>query len=492
MTTDDAHIADEKRKEIVLAVRNSIKLAISLIITLGIAFAVRFWIPKFFGPEAFGKLNFADRLTFAIFCFATLGADSYIEKKVAVRAEHASEFMGAFLLVRLVVFFLLLVAIAVILTLMGKDAQVHHLVFLFAVGQIFYVTNETFTALLEAKGTVNEVVFWRTASKIVWGGGIVAGALIWHRVEVVAVAFLVSEFIKVPMLLAASRKHLELKLLLNWAAAKAMIWASFPFFVNFLSHTLYASVDVVMISGLTTDEEVGWYGAAMNLNGVVLLLMPVVNAVVLPMTARIAQLGEEALGETIRAAVRLMLTATVPLALLVAINAEYLVAFLFGDAYAPTVTSLRIISPIVPLTFLCVLLSIHLIQMEKIWTLVKITLTGLALNPTLNALLILPAYSHFGNGGAGMAAGMATTVTEIAITILLFRAIGKSSFDIKTLKLILRFGLICAILVTLFVLMEGLGIWRAFIIVLLYVVIAIPLGALPIKLFIERIRQFLG
>jgi O-antigen/teichoic acid export membrane protein len=492
MTTDETHIENEKRKEIILAARNSIKLATSLIITLGIAFAVRFWIPKFFGPEAFGKLNFADRLTFAIFCFATLGAESYIEKRVAVRAEHASEFMGAFLLFRLVVFFVLILTTGIILTLMGKDDQVYSLVFLFAAGQIFFVTNATFTSLLQAHGTVNEVAFWRTVSKMIWGGGIVAGALLRHRVEVVAVAFLVSEFIKVPMLLAACRKHLELKLVLNWTAARAMIWASFPFFINSLSHTIYSSVDVVMISGLTTDEEVGWYGAATNLNGVVLLLMPVVNAVVMPMTSRIAQLGEAALGETMRSAVRLMLMATVPMALLVAINAEYLVAFLFGDEYVPTVASLRIISPIVPLTFLCVLLSIHLIQMEKIWTLVKITLTGLLLNPALNALLILPAYSHFGNGGAGMAAGMATTVTEITITILLFRAIGKSSFDLQTLKLILRFGLICAILIALFVLMEDWGIWRAFIIVLLYVVIAIPLGALPIKLFIERVRQFLG
>jgi O-antigen/teichoic acid export membrane protein len=493
----DATISDDlgaatASREVGVALRSAVTLGLSLGVTLAVAFAVRFWMPRFLGPDEFGKLVFAEEFAAVFFVFVTLGTETYIRKEVAVRPEHASDFLGSLTVVRLGVSLLVAAIMGVSLSWMGKSPIEWRLVYVFAAGQFFFVLNTSLGSVLQAVGKVRSLAWVNAVSKIVWGAGIVVGLLSGLGLLVVATLFLVTEASKVPFLLRAAHRHTGLKMTLNAGASRAIIIASLPYFLNFVAHRIYAKVDITLLSVLTDDAEVGWYGAAANVTFLIYLILPVLNAVILPMGSRIAKESAEAMHETMRAAVRVVLMVSVPVAIIIALNAQSLVALLFTSSFTPTVYILQMIAPMVPLTYVCVLLSTHLIQVGRIWRVVSNSVIALLLNPTLNLLLIVPGHDLLGDGGGGTAAAFSTVVTECVSATLLLLALGNTAVDRKLGQLSWRLAVCCVVAVVAHHFLRPLGIYSIPIEVAIYVVVASALGALPLGDILRRLRSTLA
>ncbi|MFH1808777.1 MAG: flippase [Pseudomonadota bacterium] len=479
-------------REVSLALRNTLRLGLSLAVTFGVAFLVRFWLPRYLGPDTFGLVYFAEEFAAAFFVLGTLGVETYIHKEVSTRPALASEFFGTFTLFRLLVGLGILGAMAVTLHGMGKSEIEWRLVALFAAGQILFVHNSSLGAMLQAVGTVGELAWIKAGAKVLWGVGIVTGLLIERSfVEVIAISFLVTEALRLPLLTRAARRHLGLRFTVRRQALRLVLAASMPYFINYVAFRIYSKIDVSMLSYLTTDREVGWYGAAANVTAIVFLVLPLLNAVIIPMGARIAQTSEDAASATMRGTLRMVLILTVPMALLLALNASTVVPLLFSSSYLPSVTAMQVLTPLVPLTYVCSMLGSHLVQLGRIWSVTSISLVGLVLNPVLNALLIVPVWRALGDGGAGIAAASTTVLTELVAAALLFAALGRASWDRAQSLLLLKLVLVSALLGGAHLWLQRLGLLAIPVEIVLYVMLAAPLGALPLRSMLQRVRHAL-
>src|SRR5919199_2372299 len=126
-----------------LAVWNGLKIAASLLVTWTVALAVRFALPRQLGPEVYGLYNFAEAFAASFFVLTTLGVETYVQKEIPLRRKHASDFVGGVLALRVALGALLLAAMAIILHFDGRAFEIRRAVYLFAVGQIFFVANAT-------------------------------------------------------------------------------------------------------------------------------------------------------------------------------------------------------------------------------------------------------------------------------------------------------------------------------------------------------------
>ena len=149
-----------------LAIWNGLKIAGSLLVTWTVALAVRFALPRQLGPEVYGLYNFAEAFAASFFVLTTLGIETYVQKEIPLRREHASDFAGGILAIRLGLGAALVVAMALILHLDGRATDVRRIVYLFAAGQIFFVANATLSALLHANGTVDGLSIVNVLSKL--------------------------------------------------------------------------------------------------------------------------------------------------------------------------------------------------------------------------------------------------------------------------------------------------------------------------------------
>lgn len=475
-------------RETLVALANTVKLSLSLVGTLVVAFAVRFMIPRYVGPAAFGQINFADAFAMSFFVFTTFGVDSYIRKEVATRIDHANDFFAGFFVVRLIAAIVIAGMMAVALHWMGKGGLEWRLAFIFAAGQIAFVMNFTLSALLHAAGEVNELAWMNVASKLLWGGGIYAGLVLGAPLETIALAFLGSEGVKAVYLFAVSQRKLHLRWRIDMKATWVVLAASFPYFLNYMAHRTYEKLNVSMLSAMTNDNEVGWYAAAANIATISLLFLPILQAVIVPMASRTATKSTDAMNEIMRGAVRVVVVSGTLISLILMLHAQTLVDHAFGAGFGESAISLRMLAPMFPLTYLAVLGAMHLIQLERIWTMIKVSLAALLINPLLNAPLILLG-AKMGPGWAGGMSALASIFTEGSNAFITFWLLGSAAVDKRFWAVLLKTLAICAVVCGLHMALASWGAWLIPLEVLVYGGLALGTGAIPVRDLQKMLRD---
>jgi O-antigen/teichoic acid export membrane protein len=417
------------KADVAHSMRNAVKLAFSLVGTWAVALAVRIFLPRYLGPESFGAYQFADAFTTVAFVITTLGVDMYVRKEVATRHEHASDFFGGTTAVRLLLSALVLVVSLVALSFSGKSSEVVRLVSLLGLAQILFNLNGTTAALLHAAGRVDGLSVLNIGTKMAWGGGVALAVAMGGGVQAAGAAMLASEAIRAVGLYALARRAIGLRWRIDVTATRTALLQSFPFWVGAIAQTVYARLDTSIMSFLTSDVEVGWYGATQTLVGLSLMLTPLIGWVLLPLTARVAARSREDLLNVGRRALALILTIAFPTTLLLSLNADLAVQALFGTAYAPAAASLRIVAPIFVLTYCAMVAGTLLIRLDRSWLVTAVILGGMALSALLNLALVPWGARAFGPGGAGIGAGITLITAEVATTIAMFCLIGRGAVD---------------------------------------------------------------
>src|SRR4051812_30529044 len=173
--------------------RNGVKLGLSLVGTWTVALVVRFFLPRYLGPERFGLYSFSDAFAATYFVFLGLGIDAYIQKEIPARPRHASDFLGGILVFRMLLSAALLGALSVTLLATGRSGTAQALVFVFGVAQMLVTLNATLSAILQANTTVGGLAALNVTTKIAWGVGVGFGIHAGVGLMPLAVCFLLSE-----------------------------------------------------------------------------------------------------------------------------------------------------------------------------------------------------------------------------------------------------------------------------------------------------------
>lgn len=433
-----------------VAVRNTVKLGLSLFATWGIGLGIRLLLPRLLGETSFGQLRPAEEFTAMLFFAVQLGVDTYIRKELPVRPDHAKEFFGTIFVLRGLISILLFAIVAVVLELTHRPPEVRALYWLFAVGNLFHQTKEMLGAMLHARQTVDGLSLSNVVGKFLWGAGVV-GALWWDRwLPGIALAFAVSKGIECLWLWVLVQKHFQLTLFsASWAAAKVVVVSSLPFYLNTVSHTVYNKLDTWLVSILITDAEAGWYGAASQLAGIAMLIAPIIGWVAMPLMSRALSRGREEYERLRCRILELVLIIAIPTSLAIGLGADVWIAIISGPRFSEAALALRILSPVFVLIYVSMISAISLILEGRAWTVTTISFIGMVVNPLLNLMLIRPALGHFGPGGAGAGAAGVQFVTEATVSVVMFAIVGKKAFDARVVRMLVRTAAAVALVVGL-------------------------------------------
>jgi len=476
-------------RDAVQALRNGAKLGASLVATWTVALGVRLVLPRHLGPETFGAFQFADAITTTLFVVTTLGLETYIRKEVGTRHDHASDFLGGVLLLRLALSAAIVLALVAVLAHSGKPPLVQRLVLVLALSQLFVVANATYAALLHSVGAVNELSVLNVGSKLLWGGGILAAFALGKGVEQVAWALALTEGLKTAALAVLARRHLGVRITIDPRETGAVLAASLPFFLGEVARTAFAKVDVSVMSFLVSDREVGWYAAASNLAGLAMLITPLIGWVLLPLTSRAAARSDEELTALTRRAMELILVAAIPITLLMCLGADVIVYTMLGAAFAPATRSLRILAPMFVLTYVAIISACTLVRLERGWTVTWVLVAGLVASPLLNWMVIPRCLALFGPGGAGVGAAIVLVAIEACMTAVMTWPVARRSFDRRSLTMLGKTGVVCAVVVVLDGLLSPLGVLRLAADGVLYVTLVVAWKAVDVREITHFVRR---
>lgn len=472
---------EAESSETLRATRNAFKLGGSLVLTWSIAIAMRFLLPRFLGPERFGALSFADAFTTTFFIALGLGVDVYVRKKVSVRPAHASDFLGGTFVLRLGLSLVVFALMAVVMRAMGTAPEHRLVVYLFAVAQLFVVTNATLSALLHAEGTVGGMSVLSVVTKVLWALGTLLWVVVGTGLAGLAVAFLLSELVKSVALYVLARRHLGLVFRVDLPATRAMVIFSLPYYLNNFASSAYGKLDVTLLAVISTSREVGFYASASSIAGLSLLATPLIGWVLMPTLARAAARSTDELFGRIRRSAELILSVAIPASLLIVLFAELGIRTLFGDAFAPAALALQILAPTFVVTYVSIVFAISLMMLDKPWTLTFISIAGLGVNVALNLLLVRPSLSLLGDGGGGAGCALAMLGTELFVAAAMLSVVGLRVVDRRTVEMLGKSLVACAIVVMVDRLALGLGWARLVLDLLVYALVVIGSGALRVR-----------
>jgi O-antigen/teichoic acid export membrane protein len=481
----EAHEAHEEReiarRDASIALRSALALGASLLGTWSLALLVRVLLPRWLGPETFGAFTFADGFTATFFIVLGLGVETYIQKEIPVRPAHASDFFGGVIALRVAMAVLLLGLMMLALTAMHRSALVHGLVLVFGAGQLLLAINTSLGSLLQASRSVGGLAFVNVLAKVLWGAGVLLALFLGLGLIALAGAFVLGELLRLAVLLPLAKKHVGLKLHVDLGAVRRLVLASLPYYVNLIACTVYARVDVTMLSLLSSDYEIGWYGAAANFAALALLASPLVAWVLMPMMSRAVARSPEELYRLLRRAIEAALLIALPLSLLTGLGADVWVHVVFGKAFDPAVKSLRVLAPVFLFTYVAMLAATALVMLGKPWRVAALSMLGLVINPALDLLLVRWASRTLGPGGAGAGAAIALLTTEAFVAVAMVATVGRRAFDRRSVRAIVAAVGASLVVIVLDRLLASLGPVRLVVDLGVWFALAVGLGAVRLS-----------
>jgi len=201
----------------------------------------------------------------------------------------------------------------------------------------------------------------------------------------------------------------------HWSVTKILLSYGLAYQAYGLVQNLHYRLDLLLISRFLDETEVGYYSTSANIAQLTWNLPVSFTFVLIPLVAGTADESRSA--KRTAQVVRLTALLLVLAAFLMGIAAEWLIPLLYGEAYLPSVTPLRLLLPGMISSGLFLVLGGHLLGLKKLRPLLVIACAGLVMNVGLN-LWLIPVY---GIEGAAVVSSITYTVVFVAVGVLVSR-----------------------------------------------------------------------
>lgn len=355
------------------------------------------------GDEGVGVFAFALSVSALATTLADFGQDKVVVREVSRDPEALGRYYANTMAVRVAVGLPLLLLAILLVPRLGYGHEAQMALLLVGGGVLVdFLANTTFAVFqaYERVGYLSAVLLverWLLAA-----GGILA-LLLGAGVVAVSAVFLLSSFVAVAMAQALLRRVVRVPFLIDLRMWLPLMKASAPLGLAGLFGTILFRVDTAMLGIYESADVVGNYGVAYRLFETTLFVSWSVNTAFYPLFSRLTAADDE-LARVFAQAVKVAMSAVLPIAVGLAVLAIPVVRLAFGDDFDRAPRAVLLLAPAVacyPISYLAGYLAVSQ-DRERLLTALY---GGIALgNVGLNIVLI-PRFSLSG-------AAISTTVSE--------------------------------------------------------------------------------
>jgi O-antigen/teichoic acid export membrane protein len=394
--------------------KNIFSLSVAQVLTKLLTLFVVAYTARTLGVEQYGRWSFALTVASYVGVLANLGLDSIAARHLARDRSRLGSLVSQVLHLKFAASALGLVVVGLVAWALPKSPEVKWLTFLcylplalgfwnlawvfiglerlefMALAQLVeQVAHAAFIFLLvRGPSDVMRVPVTAMLGAIV--GGLCIGAVFWV-------------------------KHGPVRTRLDRAACLALLRETLPFGITQVLGQMYYNFDTVMLGFMRTDTEVGWYNAAYKLLSVVITFRYTIIYSLNPTFARLFAQSSEEMQRLARHVLRLSLYAALPLGVGGTMLAQPIVRLIFGEAYAPAASALRVLVWSPAFLILNIIGPVLLSAAGRWYTMLKIVAAIVALNVGLN-LFLIPKWGIVGAAWATLAADILSLVLHAALT----------------------------------------------------------------------------
>lgn len=407
-------------------VNNTAWLFADKILRMGLSLVVGVWVTRYLGPTQFGIFSYAITFVSMFSAIANLGGlSSLIVRDIARNPACKEESLGTAFALQIIGSLITLgVTMAIIPQLNPHEPLTYQLVAIIAAGNIFNAFGTIdfwFQARLQSKYTI----FAKNFAYLL----VAIFRLILIQIKATVIAFAWARLAEsaVGALGLIWVYHNQGNSLHSWRfnfkRAQELLYESFPLVLSGIAVFVYVNIDQVMLGSILQEKksELGFYAAAVKLSTVFDFFPMILASSTLPKLTQLKANNNEEYLKKLQIYFDISTAIWLALAIPISIFAPYVVPFVYGPAFAPSVPLLSLYGWSQFGGLLGVARSTVLAIEGKLHYSLILSVMGAFLNIGLNYFMI----PHYG----AMGATIATLITYFFVIVLM-------NFFIKDLNMV--------------------------------------------------------
>jgi len=382
-----------------------------------ISLVVILYLARYLGTVGFGKYCFV----FAYLAFfgivADLGLQPILVREMARDKSNIPKLIGNAFIIRSILTIFAVILSMIVISFMSYPTDTTTCVYIAAFTVLFMSFSDFYSTIFQANLRMEYNQIAKLAFKV-----LSAGLIIWiifskGSLTHIMIALVFSEMVKTSLNYVFSKKFVKPQFEIDFGLWKHLFKEALPIALSSVIWVIYFHIDVVMLSMMIGDAEVGLYSAAYKLSEPLSLIPYALVISLFPIMSASFKDSKERLITTYGHGVRYLLIITLPIAIGTTLLADKIIFLIYGAEFEGSTIALQIL--IWALVFTSInSVSLHLlvaINQQKLST-ICITLCAIV-NVILN-LSLIPMLSYKG-------AAIATVVTKIVISGASFYFVSK-------------------------------------------------------------------
>jgi|GEM_PF-4763906 len=217
-----------------------------------------------------------------------------------------------------------------------------------------------------------------------------------------------------------NKKFIKININLNIKVWKKIFINSLSFAALTLLGLIYFKLDIILLSKLKGDLDVGYYSSIYKFFEAWLIIPGAFTTALLPVLSRIYLTNLNKFKTEILKWAILMALLGISISLLMYFISYYIVIILLGSNYLPALPALRIIVWAIPLTFVNIVIYNAFYSMDLQSKVTRIFLITTIFNLVSNIILI-PKYSFIGSAWTTIFSEMLNLSLALVVLIIVFR-----------------------------------------------------------------------
>lgn len=406
-----------------------------------LSYTIRFvwivYVTRILGAYEYGKFAFAMGFVSLFVIFSDLGLSLIITREFSQNKEEEKHF-SSILVLKIVLSILTLAIMTAGAFLITKDSFLRQMMFILGIVAILDYFPEIFYSFLRARQQMKYEFFGkiiRSLSLAVIGFVIifkfptVRGASFAYLIACALTLFIIWLFFHL--------KFHNIKLVWDSRKWKQILLLAWPLAMVGIFSTIYSQLDSSIMGYLDQIIQVGWYGAAYRIIGVLMIPINLIAFAFFPALSVSFKKSQEKLKRIYARFMQTMIFISFPLMTVGVALASKIIRWLYGEPFLPGVFAFQILLIMAAVSYLIsplIMMSTVINQHKKTFW---FTMIGAVANLILN-IIFIPKYS--------LNAASITTLISVLIVLVLFIIFGmkRKYFTVFNKEILFTLGYVVA------------------------------------------------
>jgi O-antigen/teichoic acid export membrane protein len=393
--------------------RNMASLLLSQLLTWMVSFVLLVEAPDRLGDDAWGAMSYATAFVGFFTLVVGLGSSTLLTREIARDRSLMSQWVyNAVLLKAAMVVGAPMIGIPLAVAL-GQRGDTLWLIIIGFGGMAFGSFLEIGGGALAGVEVMAKPAFYQVIQVYLSNGLGVLSLVLGYGVIVYGAVFTVP--IVVPTLLTwlLLRRYISGPYHSDRAVRRTMVRAGIPLMALTVFNMIYGTIDIPILGFITDNVQVGWYSLAYKWVGIPIFVATAVVSAYFPRFSAHGNPISEDFPRLVNEALRLVLLASVPAAIGLALVSDELISGLYEPQYQPAIVLMQILAGHVPLAAMDTVLAVALIASNRQSRYLYVSIVAAVTNPIACVLLIHWANDRYANGAIG--AAVVTVITELIV-----------------------------------------------------------------------------